>query len=125
MSITHALELWPSLVAQTLYVKRAARVKAAAGRQIEQAGDVLAAQLHASLPARQFWVCLGHRREQRLGIRMLRLVVDSGVGANSTTLPTYITAMRPCQPKNFANGQVVGDKQVGDAQIIFQTGHHV
>ena len=69
----------------------AARVKRAAGRRIDRARHVA---LQQPLGALQLRVRHRHRRQQRLGIGVLRVREQRRLSAYSTILPRYMTAMR-------------------------------
>ena len=78
-------------VARQLVFAVTARLEWAAGRRVERRGDV-ALEHNALLPHPR--VCDRHRREQRLGIGVVRRLENWLVEPVSTTCPRYITMTR-------------------------------
>ena len=105
------------LVSADVLDERAAGLEAAAGRRVEGVGD-LALQNDPLARPLQRRVRYRHARQQRLGVRMERRVVDHiGVGELD-----QLSGVEDGDAVGDVahDGEIVGDEQVGDAELALK-----
>src|SRR3990172_6477844 len=116
MSGSYLAPLWLEPFANILG-ERAARVKPATRRRVDRAGDI-AFQNDALAFSLDHRVWDGHRREQRLGVRVKRMVVKL---ISSRQLDDLAQVHYGCAIGDMPHhAQVVGDEQVSQAKPALQ-----